>query len=366
MERAFYVLNGTLLLISLFLWIFFSPPLPPVKIGLLVSVSGNSPELGREIRDGAFLAVEEINSKGGIKGRKIRLIIKDNQGNSETAKINLQELIKEEVVAIVGPSTSTMAKHLLPIINEHKVTVISPTVSSTYFSEKDDYFITLEPNNKKFAKVLAKYVNEEIKPKKFLILYDKRNPVYTTDFAGNFTSFLNKSINIKYLPIPEDESYLTEIENYKPDTLMLVTDVFNASFITQKVRKIKPHILIIICPWARFHGFIENTGYLSTGVISIGLCDEDSKDEKYIDFVNKFIKTFGYFPESAAINGYNAILLIKEALQKGKGNYSVKDSILRLGKFEGICGEVRINKYGDSETEPFIVVVEGDKFIRVK
>ncbi|MEN2986533.1 MAG: ABC transporter substrate-binding protein [Thermodesulfovibrionaceae bacterium] len=318
------------------------------------------------MRDGAFLAVEEINSKGGIKGRKIKLIIKDTLDDLEIAKLNVYEFIKEGVVAVVGPETSTIAKALLSLIDEYKLTFISPTVSSTYFVGKDDYFITLEPNNKKFATVLAQYVNEKLKPKKILIFYDKRNPVYSMDLGENFVSMLKGRISIKWIPIPENDIYVKDVVSFSPDALMLITDVFNASFITQKIKKINPEIKIIICPWARFYGFIENTGYFSEGIISIGFYDENVEDEEYLSFRKKFLRTFGYIPQSAAINGYNAILLIKEALIKGKESSSIKDIIVSLGKFKGLCGEVKINKYGDAETEPFIVIVKENKFIRMK
>lgn len=335
----------------------------------MVSLTGSSPELGRHIRDGAFFAVEEINRSGGVKNRKLELIIKDNREDSEVAKMNYMEFSNQRVIAVIGPATSTRARALLPIINEKRLVAISPTVSSSEFSDKDDYFIRIEPSNKEFGKILGEYVREKIKPKSVLIMVDERNPVYTADFANNFITQIDKNSSIKMFTIGKQISdfnvLVEEALKYKPDFVLMVTDVFNASIITQKIRQINPHIKLAISPWARFHGFISFTGYLAEGVLSVAHYDESINNENYLKFRENFMQKFGYPPDSSVINGYNTVMIIKEAILKDGEINSIREKILN-SHFKLPMDEIKINKYGDLEIRPFVVIFKNGKFEKIE
>lgn len=146
------------ILINLLLFAVLLNQRKPIKIGLIASLTGIYPDLGREIRDGALLAVEIINEKGGVKGRPIELIVKDNKFNIDTATKNIEELLKEGVVAIIGPAPSSSAVNLLPIVNQKKITLIAPTPTSTILAGRDDYLIRMRPTNRDEAKAIADYV----------------------------------------------------------------------------------------------------------------------------------------------------------------------------------------------------------------
>lgn len=341
-----------------------------IKIGLMVTLTGKSPELGREIRDGAFLAVEEINKRGGIKGRHLSLVIKDNKGNPETAKQNFLELLNEDIVAIIGPSTSTVAKAVIPLANENKILLISPNVAASEFSGIDDYFITLEPSNYKSTKKLASYIKEKIKPKKIIIIHDEKNPVYTRDFTVNFVLNFEKNTSILTIPFKDEltdfDILVKEVIRLKPDLILLVTDVFSASIITQKIKKNYADAKIAVSTWARFHGFLDNTGYISDGVLSVGIYDLSKPNEYYLNFQRKFMDIFGYIPDSPAINGYQAIFIIYEALLKGAKRDNLKDIIISKGKFNGFFGEFFIDRYGDVLIEPIVVMAKNGVFEKVK
>ncbi|HRS97367.1 MAG TPA: ABC transporter substrate-binding protein, partial [Smithella sp.] len=80
---------------------------PVVKIGALFSVTGPASFLGEPERNTAVMMVDEINKAGGIKGRKLELVVYDTQGDATKAVQAVNKLIKDDkVVAIIGPSTT--------------------------------------------------------------------------------------------------------------------------------------------------------------------------------------------------------------------------------------------------------------------
>ena len=75
----------------------------PIKIGVDGPFTGGSSSMGVSMRDGVRLAVEEINQSGGVLGRKLQVVERDDEGKNERGVQIAQELInKEKVTAVVG------------------------------------------------------------------------------------------------------------------------------------------------------------------------------------------------------------------------------------------------------------------------
>lgn len=369
MKKKFIYLIFSLIIIAILFFILFKPK-EPIKIGLMVTLTGVYPDLGREIRNGALLAVQMINEEGGIKGKLVELIIKDNKYSIEQAKLNYEELVKENVVAVIGPATSTTAKNLLPIINQKKVLTIAPTPTSTELAGLDDYMIRLRPTNKEDATTLAKYVTENLKVKKVAIIHDVINPSYTKDFINNFKPHFSKEVSFFMYPFDEKnisiKNLAKQILSQSPDVVLIITEAYNASLLIQNLRILNPKILILISPWAKSPKLIEYGGERVEGVFTVDTFDEEYKGKLYEKFKNKFKERFGHNPNFAAVNGFEAVMLIKKAIEKGAVKETMKETILKIGKFEGLQGEIIINKFGDRETKSFVFKIKNGKFTRVE
>jgi branched-chain amino acid transport system substrate-binding protein len=368
-KKILYISVGLIVILSI-LWLTFSQKRQSIKIGLSVTLTGLYPDLGREIRDGALLAIQMINEEGGVKGKPLKLIIKDNKYNIEQAKKNYEELVKEGVIAVLGPATSTTAKALLPLINEKRVLSIAPTPSSTELAGLDDYLIRLRPTSKQDAEVLAKYLTEKIKPQKIVIVYDVLNPVYTIEFTKNFMQNFAKDVKFNLIPFQEGESDIKELSkkilSYSPDAVLLITEVYNTALTIQNLGILKPDLILISSPWSKFQRLIENGGRRIEGLLSCDSFDVDYKGEVYQKFKKRFIDRFGYEPEMGAILSFESVMIIKQAVERGATRENIKELIIKTGKFQGLQGEIVIDKFGDRVIKPFVVKVENGKWVKVK
>ena len=370
MKKKILYISIVAILIFTILWLIISQNIQPIKIGLSVTLTGVYPDLGREIRDGALLAVQIINEEGGVKGRPLKLIIKDNKYNIDQAKKNYEELFREGVIAVIGPATSTTAKGLLPLINEKKVLTIAPTPTSTELAGLDDYMIRLRPTNKEDAEVLAKYVKEKINPKKIVVVYDVLNQIYTIDFAENFMQTFSKDVKFVLIPYKEGEIDIRDLSNiilsHSPDKVLIITEVYTTALIAQNLRILKPDIIILSSPWAKFQRLIENGGKRIEGLVSIETFEEDYQGELYQKFRKRFIERFGYEPEIAAIVGFESVMIIKQAVEMGATRENMKEVIIKTGKFQGLQGDIIIDRFGDRVIKPFVVKVEKGKWKKVR
>ena len=124
MLRTIFIIIFLSLIFVLFAGASFAAP--PIKIGAIFSVSGPASFLGEPERNTAQMMVDEINKTGGVKGRKLELIVYDTQGDATKAVQAVNRLIKnDKVVAIIGDSTTGNSMAVIPVVEKAQVPIIS-------------------------------------------------------------------------------------------------------------------------------------------------------------------------------------------------------------------------------------------------
>jgi len=112
----------------------------PIKIGAVLPLTGTESSWGADAKEGIELAVEEINSRGGIKNKKIEIIYEDGQCKPEPAVTAAQKLINvDRVSVIIGEICSSATLAIAPITETAKVVLISPGSASPKITEAGDF-----------------------------------------------------------------------------------------------------------------------------------------------------------------------------------------------------------------------------------
>ena len=112
----------------------------PIKVGFVGGLSGRVADLGIGGRNGATIAVEERNAAGGVKGRLVELVVRNDEQDPKVALQAVEELIALPVQAIVGHTTSAMSVTTVGLVTERKMVMVSPTSTADELSQRDDYF----------------------------------------------------------------------------------------------------------------------------------------------------------------------------------------------------------------------------------
>ena len=98
----------------------------PIRIGAIFSVTGPASFLGEPERNTAKMLEEDLNAAGGLLGRKVEVIVYDDESDTTKAVTAVDRLIKRDrVVAVIGPSTSGSTLAIVPKIEEAKIPLIS-------------------------------------------------------------------------------------------------------------------------------------------------------------------------------------------------------------------------------------------------
>lgn len=345
----------------------------PIKVGFVGGLTGRLSDLGTAGRNGVILAVEEINRRGGIDGRPVELITKDDKQDPEVALRVDRELIDEGVVAIIGHMTSTMSMAAVPFTNKQRVLMISPTTSTDKLKGIDDYFVRVMPPNKAETDHLARHAFKVMGLKKMVVIRDQSNRAYVEGYLNNFRDEFEglggKIVHVEDFTSGKGVDFMKLADSLiKPDTdgALIVAGALDAAMICQRVRMTGSKLPILSSGWALMVAFLHDGGPAVEGVVFSQLFDRKSRHKTYLKFRKRFKDRFDKEPNFAAAHGYEAALALFKALSETSEPEKLKATILEQGIFDGVQGSFEVDKYGDPQRKRYLIVVENGQFKAAK
>ena len=132
-----------------------------VNIGFISGLSGGNADLGEAGRNGAMIAVEEINASGGIHGKTVNLVIRDDGNTYDQAVKSAGELVDEKVVMIIGPFSTFMTEAVHSVTEPAKLLTLTPTASAMQITGKDDYLFKLNSSTRDNAGAYARQMHDK-------------------------------------------------------------------------------------------------------------------------------------------------------------------------------------------------------------
>ncbi len=367
------VASAVLLFLVLFfcsVGIIYAADQKPIKIGFVGGLTGKISDLGIQGRNGATLAVEHINRQGGIHGRPVKLVAKDDKQDVQTALTVDKQLIDEGVTAIVGHMTTAMSEAVLPLINDRKMVMISPTTSTKKLSGMDDYFLRVINDNTRLTDLLAAHAAKKLKLRRIVATHDLSNRAYSegfvADFRAGFERFRGKVISSESYLIGPDAGFKNLARTMlaaKPDGLLIVASAIDTAMLCQQVRMMGSTIPILIGGYAQTPDLLIQGGPAVEDIIATEYVNYDSTSKSMVDFRSQFRERFGGAdPTFAAVFAYEAVMVLKDALSANSDPKSLKETILKQRTFQGLEGPFELNSYGDAKRTAYIVTVRNNRF----
>ncbi len=341
----------------------------PVRIGFSGGLSGRVADLGIDGRNGAILAVETKNESGGIHGRTVELIVRDDRQDRETAVAVDRELVGLGVEAILGHMTSSMSMAAVHVVNGSAAVMVSPTTTTTYLSGNDDSFFRVIATTKEYASKMARYLKKERGLEAVTAVYDRGNRAYTEswfeDFRKEFLSLGGLIVHVETFRSGPGVHFIDLAEAALAsgaEGLIVIASAMDTAMICQQVRKMGSNITIAAAEWAATERLADLGGSAVEGIVVSQFFDRESTEEGFTSFRRMYRERFGGEPGFAAVNAYDAATVVMKAVELREEGESLKETILRVGTFEGIQGPVTIDRYGDAQRKTFITTIEGGRF----
>lgn len=326
-----------------------------IKIGGNFELSGAVAAYGEAENEGVKLAVEEINKDGGIDGKKIEYVSKDNKSdNNEAASVAANLTTKDEVVAIVGPATSGATKATLPNLTKAKTPAVTPSGTDDAITVQkgkvQDYIFRSCFQDSFQGIVLAKYADENLKADKAVILGDN---------SSDYASGLKKAFKETYKgEIVAEENFtagdkdfqamLTKIKDKDFNVIYIPGYYTEAGLIIKQAREMGIEQPIIGADGFGDEKLIETAGASNVkNVYYTGhFSTKAPATDKVEPFVAAFEKKYGKQPSSFNALAYDSVYMIKQAIEdEGKAtSEAINKGLANLKDFEGVTGKITMDK----------------------
>lgn len=345
---------------------------PPVKVGLPLVLTGLTSRIGIAGRNGALLAAERINAEGGIRGRRLELLPRDDFEDPDKALEVDRALAEEGVVALVGHMASRTGLKAAEFAAERRLPLVSPTISSTDYSGKDDYFFRIIGSNALMGKTLAAYARKA-GLSRAAAAYESTNRSYTVPFFEGFKAEFERQGGVVLRPRSFATSasldYGAMVEDLLgegPDAVFVVASPFDTAEVCQALQKRGSPLPVLAAMWAMTDDLFVFGGRSVERLVGVMYLDPEDDSPAYRAFREEYSRRYGEEPSFASAYGYDAVMVLAKALAAARGldGPSIKEALLGIGRFEGLQGEIVLDRFGDCEKEPFVFRVRDGRFRR--
>jgi len=339
-----------------------------VKIGVAGPMTGDQSKMGMDFRNGVTLAVEEWNAKGGVLGKKIELLIGDDQHDPKQAVSVANKLVNDGVVGVIGHFNSNCSLPASDIYNRAGLPMISPGSTNPQFTEKgyNGVFRVCGRDDQQ-GKVGAEFTANRLKLKKVAVIHDKTT--YGQGLADEYKKALGEGVEVVYyggvvLGDKDFKSVLTTIREKSPELIFFGGIYPEAGLLVRQAKE-----LGIKAPFMSGDGtidlkFIEIAGAQAAEGTYLTFSPDPNNIPTAKDFLNNYNAKFGAIGPYS-IYSYDAANILLTAIKEANtaDSKAIIDKLHSL-EFSGAIGKIKFDAKGDVTSAPYVLwTTKSGKFV---
>lgn len=341
-----------------------------IVIGSYSSNTGATATFGVYQLRGIEMAIEEINAKGGINGKKIKHINYDNKSdNDETLAVVNRLISQDKVVAIIGEATSGRSKIGASVAQQNKVPMITSSATNPDVTKVGNYIFRacfIDPFQ---GFVMAKFMTENLKFKKAAIMRDTKN-----DYSVGLSDIFAEKLKTMGGEIVLDVAYQEGDIDFKSQLTAIKAKGVEAIFIPGYYNEVA-----LVAKQAKELGIkaplLGGDGWSSPKLYEIAKdaingnyfsnhYTTESNDPKTVDFVKAFKAKYNEVPDVMAALAYDATYMLAEAISKTKEvtSENIRNELANIKDFHGVTGKMSMDNNRDAVKSAVVVKVEGENY----
>jgi branched-chain amino acid transport system substrate-binding protein len=345
-----------------------------IVIGEYGSLTGGIATFGISTKNGSELAFEEINKKGGVLGKQVKLLVEDDQSKPEEAGTVVTKLINQSgVVAVLGHVASSHSLAAAPICQSNQIPMISPSSTNPRVTQVGNYIFRVCFIDPFQGAVMAKFTADTLKLKKVAILVDVRS-----DYSVGLQTFFRQQFRQLGGEVVVEQSYsqgdsdfraqLTAIKAANPEAIYLPGYYTEVGTIVHQARE-----LGITVPFLGGDGW-DSPKLWEIGGAALNGCyfsnhySTDDPNPLVQKFVADYKAKYGQTPDALAALAYDAARILGDAITRAGSTdgAKVRDKIAETKDFPGVTGSISINADRNAVKPAVILKIENGKFLLVE
>jgi len=333
----------------------------PITIGAILILTGTGSNWGENSRRGGDLAIKELNAKGGVIGRPVRMDYEDNPSDDPASAVTaLNNLAAKDVKVVIGTTWSTSGLAVAPVACDEKILMVSPTLGMADFNERCDYLQNIWPHDVTLSVELGRHIYET-GHRSLAILGSQTvwEDAQARAVRKGYEDAGGKTVAFE-LPPGDSQDFKTELLRIKeadPDSVYI--QVTFQQIAARQLRQIgiEAPVYGVLTDEDRIIGA---QGTLEGATILSSLTPTAA-------FTQKYKEEYGKEPDIGSDTAYDAVMLVAKAITETKSTdpTALKDYIRSLDRYTGGSGELTFDGAG-GVTKPFKTMqVRGNKTVEV-
>jgi branched-chain amino acid transport system substrate-binding protein len=340
-----------------------------IVIGEFGSLTGTTATFGISTRNGADMAIDEANAAGGVLGKKIRVIVEDDQGKPEEAQTVVTKLVnKDRVVAVLGEVASSRSLAGAPVCQQNGIPMVTPSSTNPRVTQVGDFIFRVCFIDPFQGFVMAKFASSTLHLKNVAVLRDIKND-YSVGLGDVFVENFKKMGG----QIVADESYsegdtdfsaqLTSIKAKNPQGIYIPGYYTEVGLIGRQARK-----LGLTVPLMGGDGW-DSPKLFEIGGEALNDCyysnhysveDPSPAIQKY---VSEYKRRFNQTPDALSALGYDAARILIDAFRRAGSTdgAKVRDALAQTKEFPGVTGLITIDKDRNAVKPAVVLRVKNGK-----
>ena len=349
-----------------------------INIGFFAPITGPAAADGASAKHAVELGLKEVNDAGGIKGKKVELIIYDDRLKAEEAVAIANKLIeKDKVVGVVSGSYSGPTRVSAPIFQKAGMPMVAgyavhPDVTWDSKQKKpNDYCFRNGFLGEIEGAAAAEFAVKNLKAKQISIISMDNDfgRAISSGFAERTEKLGAKVLTKQMYRFPGESDfrpYLTRIKEGNPDVIFAAGYYNEAASIVRQAKELGITSQILGEEGFDSPKFIEIAGPAAEGVIIATNLDRDDPRPLVQNFLKKYREAYKEDADMVGASSYDAFMILVKAIEKaGIDPKAIQKALLETKDYNGLTGKISRFVQGEVVKPVQIQVVKGGKFRRL-
>ena len=338
-----------------------------VKIGVAGPMTGDQAKMGMDFKNGVTLAVEEWNSRGGVLGKKIEIVVTDDQHDPKQAVSIANKMVNDGVAGVIGHFNSSCSLPASDVYNRAGIPIITPGSTNPLLTEKGyrGVFRVCGRDDQQ-GKIGADFVVNALKLKNVAVLHDKTT--YGQGLADEFKKFLGGKVNVVYYSgvVQGDKDFkmvLTTVKSKNPELIFFGGIYPEAGLLVKQAKELGLNAPFMSGDGTIDPKFIEIAGVSAAEGTFLTFSPDPQNIPSARGFIEHYRTKFGDIGPYS-IYAYDAANILLTAIKEANSTdgKAIIDTLHAM-EFNAALGMIQFDQKGDVTVSPYVVwITKNGKF----